>query len=47
MMEKLHSGEIYDPNTSEIMEVQLRCRERLYDFNATRPTELGKRDRTS
>ena len=44
MMEKLHSGEIYDPNASEIMEVQLRCLERLYDFNATRPTELGKRE---
>ena len=42
--EKLHSGEVYDPGENELMSVQLECLERLYDFNATRPSELGKRE---
>ena len=42
-MEKLHSGEIYAPMGEEIMTEQLRCLDKLYDFNATRPTELKKR----
>lgn len=41
--EKMHSGDIYDPNDSDIMEVQLKRLDRLYDFNMTRPTELDKR----
>ena len=40
---KLHSGEIYDPADREIMEIQLKCLDRLYEFNQTRPTELDKR----
>ena len=40
---KLHSGEIYAPMGDEIMTEQLRCLDKLYDFNATRPTELKKR----
>lgn len=40
---KLHSGEIYDPADKEIMEIQLKCLDRLYEFNQTRPTELEKR----
>ena len=43
MFEQLHSGEIYNPNADEIMEVQLKCLERLYDFNATRPSEQDRR----
>lgn len=43
MLEVLHSGEIYDPGAPELMEIQLRCLDRLYDFNQTRPTELEKR----
>lgn len=39
----LHSGEIYYPASDEIMEVQLKCLDRLYDFNLTRPTEQEKR----
>lgn len=42
--ERLHSGEVYDPNDGEILEKQLQCLERLYDFNATRPSELNKRN---
>lgn len=39
----LHGGSIYDPGTSDIMSEQLQCLEKLYDFNATRPSELSKR----
>lgn len=41
--EKMHSGEIYDPNNEDIFNEQIKCLNRLYDFNATRPTELEKR----
>ena len=41
--EKMHSGEIYDPNDSDIMSEQAKCLEKLYDFNATRPCEFEKR----
>ena len=42
--EKIHSGEIYNPADDEIMELQLKCLDKLYDFNMTRPSELDKRD---
>ena len=42
--DQLHSGEIYFPNADELMEVQLQCLDRLCDFNATRPTELERRE---
>ena len=42
--DQLHSGEIYYPSSEEIMSVQLRCLDKLYDFNMTRPTELDKRE---
>ena len=42
--DKLHSGKLYLPNEPEIAQEQLRCLDRLYDFNATRPTELDKRE---
>jgi len=42
-MEQLHSGEIYYPTDDSIMEVQLKCLDRLYDFNMTRPSEMEKR----
>lgn len=43
MKDKMHTGELYLPGDSEIMDVQIICLNRLYDFNATRPTELKKR----
>lgn len=43
MKDRLHTGEIYFPNDSEIVEDQLRRLERLYDFNQTRPLEQEKR----
>ena len=42
--ETMHSGEIYNPSDDAIFEEQLRCLDRLYDFNATRPTEMEKRE---
>lgn len=44
MKEKLHTGELYLPGDDEIMEEQLRCLDRLYEFNSTRPSELEKRE---
>ncbi len=43
-LEKLHSGEIYAPGDDEIMEQQLKCLEKLYDFNMTRPLEQKRRE---
>lgn len=45
MKEKLHTGELYLPNDSELMKDQLNCLEKLYDFNQTRPNEQEKRTR--
>ena len=42
--EKMHSGEIYNPSDDAIFEEQINCLDKLYDFNATRPTELNKRE---
>lgn len=41
--EKLHGGYLYDPADADIMEEQLKCLEKLYEFNMTRPSELEKR----
>lgn len=41
--EKMHTGDLYLPGDSEIIEEQQTCLERLYDFNQTRPGELELR----
>ncbi|MCH5198120.1 MAG: sugar O-acetyltransferase [Oscillospiraceae bacterium] len=41
--EKMHTGQLYDPNIPEILSEQQKCLEKLYDFNLTRPSELNKR----
>lgn len=41
--DKLHTGELYLPNDETIFDEQIKCLDKLYDFNATRPTELEKR----
>ena len=38
-----HSGQIYDPNVPELVNEQLKYLDALYDFNATRPSEMPKR----
>lgn len=40
---KMHTGDLYDPGDEEIMAEQTKRLDRLYDFNATRPTEFEKR----
>lgn len=42
--EHLHTGKLYNPNDESVMAKQLKCLEKLYDFNATRPSELEKRE---
>ena len=37
--EQLHSVELYLPNDAEVMARQGQCLEKLYDFNATRPSQ--------
>ena len=44
MKDKMHTGEIYYPNDESIMDVQLKCLDKLYDFNNTRPTQLKLRE---
>ncbi len=39
---KMHSGELYFESSAFLAE-QKRCQELLYDFNSTRPSEVGKR----
>lgn len=42
---KMYSGDLYLPMGEELMSEQLKALDLLYDFNATRPTELEKRTR--
>ena len=41
--EKMHLGKIYNPSDKQIAAQQEKCLDKLYDFNATRPTESAKR----
>lgn len=43
MKEKMHTGDLYLPDDEEILKLQEKCLDRLYDFNMTRPTEGKKR----
>ena len=42
-LEKMRSGEIYDPSEADIMDEQVKCLEKQYDYNLTRPSEGAKR----
>lgn len=42
--ERMALGLIYDPGDEEIMREQAACLELLYDYNATRPSEMPKRE---
>ena len=44
MREKLHTTELYLPDDDSIMVEQIACLEKQYDFNQTRPSDLGKRE---
>ncbi|MBO6141276.1 MAG: sugar O-acetyltransferase [Ruminococcus sp.] len=41
--DKLHSGELYLPDDEELLKLQVKCLERLYDYNNTRPSEGQRR----
>lgn len=41
--EKMHEGKIYYSDDESLLVEQEKCLDRLYDFNATRPTEAKKR----
>ncbi len=43
--EKMHTGELYLPTDEEIQKEQLKCLDKLYDFNMTRPTESALREK--
>lgn len=40
----LHSGKIYNPNDPELMNRQMKYVELLYDYNATRPSQMEQRE---
>ena len=40
--EKMHNGEIYDPADPELLCEQMKCLDRLYEYNALRPSETKK-----
>jgi len=42
--DKLHTGEIYDPNDMKITEEQQGYMEKLYEFNMSDPIEKDKRN---
>lgn len=43
MYEKLHNEELYLPNDESLMKEQLKCIDKLYDYNNTRPSQMEKR----
>lgn len=43
--EKMHTGDLYLPNDDSILQEQMKCLEKLYDYNATRPAEWEKREK--
>lgn len=41
--DKLHSGELYLPEDPEIMEKQIKCLDKLFDYNNLRPSEMPQK----
>lgn len=41
--DKLHSGQIYDPEDPQILAKQTKAMMPMYEYNATLPTETAKR----
>ena len=41
---RMQEGRLYLPEDEEIMHQQMLCLEKLYDYNATRPSEYEKRE---
>ncbi len=45
VMKKMHDCELYLPNGEELLQAQTERLEKLYDYNATRPSEGERRNR--
>ncbi len=43
MKEKMHTGELYLPWDEEIIQEQIVCQDKLYEYNLTKPSEAQKR----
>lgn len=43
IIERMHSGKLYYCSNEALLALQVECLNKLYDFNATRPTEQEKR----
>ena len=43
MKEKMHTGELYLPLDKDIVAEQVKCLDKLYEYNNTRPTQTKKR----
>ena len=45
LKEKMHQCELYQSLDEDLVNWQLQCLDRLYEFNMTRPTEMDKREK--
>lgn len=45
LKEKMHGCELYQSLDEDLVNWQLQCLDRLYEFNMTRPTEMDKREK--
>ena len=43
IFDKLHSGELYLPSEPELLEKQLKCLDKLFEYNSLRPSEYEKK----
>lgn len=44
MADRMHTGELYLPNDESIVTEQVKCLDKLYDYNMTRPSEQQRRE---
>lgn len=44
MADRMHTGELYLPNDGSIVTEQVKCLDKLYDYNMTRPSEQQRRE---
>lgn len=45
IFKRMHNEELYLPTGEELLKEQAACLDMLYDYNMTRPTEAGKRQK--
>ena len=43
MKDRMHTGELYLPGDEEIMEVQVKCLDKLFEYNSLKPSEGEKK----